>query len=95
MSRMTARVLLASVVVTATACQPKGDTPASGEPVPAEAVAAIDTETIMRHIRVLAADSLMGRAPGSAGEDKTVAYLESEFKALGLKPGNTDGTYIQ
>ena len=95
MSRMTARVLLASVVVSATACQPKGDTPASGEPVPAEAVAVIDTETIMRHIRVLAADSLMGRAPGSAGEDKTVTYLESEFKAIGLKPGNTDGTYIQ
>ena len=94
MPQMTARVLVASVVAVA-ACQPKGDKPAAGEPVPAEAVAAIDTATIMRHIRVLAADSLMGRAPGSAGEDKTVTYLESEFKALGLKPGNTDGTYIQ
>ena len=94
MPRMTARVLVASIVAVA-ACQPKGDQPAAGEPVPAEAVAAIDTATIMRHIRVLAADSLMGRAPGSAGEDKTVTYLESEFKAIGLKPGNTDGTYIQ
>ena len=94
MPRMTARVLVASIVAVA-ACQPKGDQPAAGEPVPPEAVAAIDTATIMRHIRVLAADSLMGRAPGSAGEDKTVTYLESEFKAIGLKPGNTDGTYIQ
>jgi len=49
----------------------------------------------MRHIRVLSNDSLMGRQPGSAGEDKTVAYLESQFKSIGLKPGNTDGTYIQ
>ena len=37
----------------------------------------------------------MGRAPGSAGEEKTVAYLQHEFTALGLKPGNTDGTFIQ
>ena len=65
------------------------------EPVPPEALAAIDTATLMNHIRVLAADSLMGRLPGSAGEEKTVAYLEGQFKALGLKPGNTDGTYIQ
>jgi Zn-dependent M28 family amino/carboxypeptidase len=76
------------------ACQPKGDAAATAA-VPPEAIAAIDTGTVMRHIRVLAADSLMGRLPGTAGEDKTVAYLESEFKALSLKPGNTDGTYIQ
>lgn len=67
----------------------------SNPPVPAEALSAIDTATLMRHIRVLASDSLMGRGPGSVGEDKTIAYLESEFKAMGLKPGNTDGTYIQ
>jgi Zn-dependent M28 family amino/carboxypeptidase len=49
----------------------------------------------MQHVRVLAHDSLLGRQPGSLGEDKTVAYLESQFKALGLAPGNTDGTYVQ
>jgi Zn-dependent M28 family amino/carboxypeptidase len=80
------------------ACQSKTDAlpaAAAAEPVPAEALAAIDTGTLMRHIRVLANDSLMGRQPGSAGEDKTVAYIESQFKSIGLKPGNTDGTYIQ
>jgi len=76
------------------ACQPSGNQK-GGEAVPAEAISSIDTATILRHIRVLAADSLLGRLPGSTGEDKTVAYLESEFKALGLKPGNTDGSYIQ
>ena len=94
MSRPMFRLIL-PVLVAVVACQPAGDKPATGEPVPAEAIAAIDTATIMRHIRVLAADSLMGRQPGSAGEDKAVAYIESEFKAIGLTPGNTDGTYIQ
>jgi Zn-dependent M28 family amino/carboxypeptidase len=44
---------------------------------------------------MLASDEFEGRAPASAGEEKTVAYLEREFRALGLKPGNPDGTYIQ
>jgi Zn-dependent M28 family amino/carboxypeptidase len=68
---------------------------ATADPVPAEAMAAIDTATLMRHIRVLSHDSLMGRQPGSPGEEKSVAYIEHEFKALGLSPGNTDGTYIE
>src|SRR5450759_4598345 len=90
--------LSVTLLVVASACQSKTDAPpatAAAEPVPAEAVAALDTGTLMRHIRVLSNDSLMGRQPGSAGEDKTVAYLESQFKSMGLKPGNTDGTYIQ
>ncbi|MEP7345127.1 MAG: M28 family peptidase, partial [Gemmatimonadaceae bacterium] len=95
MMRPTARILV-SALVALPACQPSVEKPgASGEAVPAEALASIDTATIMRHIRVLAADSLMGRLPGSVGEDKSVAYIESEFKGLGLKPGNTDGSYVQ
>src|SRR5581483_8838433 len=69
--------------------------PGGGPPVPAAALSAMDTATLMQHIRVLSADSLLGRAPGSVGEEKTVRYLEAQFKAIGLKPGNTDGTYIQ
>ena len=94
-------LLLAALV----ACQPSGDSgsdsPAdstsnrSSDPVDSVAIATIDTATLMQHIRVLAADSLLGRAPGSAGEEKTVRYLGSQFRALGLAPGNTDGTYIQ
>ncbi len=86
---------LASVALFA-ACAKSGDAPsASNAPVPPEAIAALDTGALMQHIRVLAADSLMGRAPGTAGEEKTVAYIEGQFKAMRLKPGNTDGTYIQ
>jgi Zn-dependent M28 family amino/carboxypeptidase len=50
---------------------------------------------LLNHIRELSSDSYEGRAPGTEGENKTVAYIESQFRNLGLKPGNTDGTYIQ
>jgi Zn-dependent M28 family amino/carboxypeptidase len=76
------------------ACAPREEAtqPAT---VPAEALAAVDTASLMRHIRDLAHDSMLGRAPGSVGEDRTVAYLEAQFRALGLSPGNTDGSYMQ
>ena len=87
---------LSSALLIAAACT-KADAPAATpyEPVPPEALAAIDTATLMRHIRVLSHDSLLGRQPGSRGEEKTIAYLESEMKAIGFAPGNTDGTYVQ
>lgn len=50
---------------------------------------------ILERTKVLASDDFEGRAPGTAGEDKTVAYLISEFKKLGLQPGNPDGIFVQ
>lgn len=67
----------------------------NADTVPEAALAVLDTATLMRHIRVLADDSLEGRQPGTVGEEKTAAYLEQEFKALGLMPGNPDGTWVQ
>jgi Zn-dependent M28 family amino/carboxypeptidase len=69
----------------------------------AAATAAAQTETrdqeaaarITEHIRVLSSDEFEGRAPGSAGEEKAIAYLQQEFTKLGLQPGNPDGTFIQ
>jgi Zn-dependent M28 family amino/carboxypeptidase len=55
----------------------------------------VDGERMLGHIKVLASDEFEGRAPGTPGEEKTVQYLSGEFQKLGLKPGNTDGTYIQ
>ena len=49
----------------------------------------------MGHIEVLASDKFEGRAPGTAGEEKTVAYLVEQAKKIGLQPGNPDGTYLQ
>jgi Zn-dependent M28 family amino/carboxypeptidase len=62
-------------------------------PMPSTA-AEIRAEDLSAHIQNLASDDFAGRQPGGPGERKTVAYLEQEFKRLGLKPGNGD-SYIQ
>jgi len=59
------------------------------------ALASITSDGILSHIRVLSSDAFEGRGPGTAGEDSSVAYLTAQFKALGLAPGNPDGSYVQ
>lgn len=54
-----------------------------------------DAERLMKNIEVLSSDEFGGRAPGSAGEEKTAAYLTEAFRGYGLRPGNPDGTYVQ
>jgi Zn-dependent M28 family amino/carboxypeptidase len=66
-----------------------------GPPPAKAAVEAITAENLLRHIKVLADDEFEGRAPGSRGEELTVKYISEQFKAVGLKPGNPDGTYVQ
>ena len=61
----------------------------------ADPAPAISPARILAHTKVLASDEFEGRAPGSPGEEKTVAYLVGEFQKLGLAPGNPDGTYLQ
>ncbi len=56
---------------------------------------AITADGILRHTKVLASDEFEGRAPGTAGEERTVAYLQEQCQKLGLKPGNPDGAYVQ
>lgn len=63
--------------------------------IPGDGIAAIDTAMLMHHISVLADDSLLGRAPGTLGEERTIAYVESQFSGMGLKPGNPDGSFVQ
>jgi hypothetical protein len=55
----------------------------------------ITSEGLLRHIKVLASDEFEGRAPGTRGEALTVQYLIEQFKNMGLKAGNPDGTYLQ
>lgn len=54
----------------------------------------ITADEIKGHIAVLANDSLMGRKPFTLGEKKAIAYISSEFKKIGLEPGN-NGSYFQ
>jgi Zn-dependent M28 family amino/carboxypeptidase len=43
------------------------------------------------HVQYLADDQLEGRKAGTPGYDKAVAYVEGQFKAIGLKPAGTQG----
>jgi Zn-dependent M28 family amino/carboxypeptidase len=65
--------------------------------IPPELVSApvIPGDAILQHTRILSSDEYEGRAPGTKGEDLSVAYIEDQFKKAGLMPGNPDGTYIQ
>jgi len=61
----------------------------------AAAQAAITAPGILAHIKALADDSMLGRQPSSLGEDRTIKYISDQFKAIGLEPGNPDGTWFQ
>lgn len=52
----------------------------------ATAAPTLDVPRIMQDIQVLSSDAYEGRAPASAGEEKTVAYLVAQMKAAGLTP---------
>ena len=62
---------------------------------PKGAADTITASDLLKHIKVLASDEFEGRAPGSKGEELSVKYISEQFKALGLKPGNPNGTYSQ
>lgn len=47
---------------------------------------AITSEALMRHVSILAADSMEGRRIGTPGSAKARAYLLREFAAAGLQP---------
>jgi len=47
---------------------------------------AVKAEVLRAHLEFLSSDLLEGRGTGQRGGDLTVAYLEAQCKALGLKP---------
>ncbi|MDP4788782.1 MAG: hypothetical protein NWR64_02255 [Haliea sp.] len=84
---MLIRIFIAACITTAvSAC--------SASKLPTVA-AAVESERLEAMVKVLASDEFEGRAPGTAGEDKTVAYLIDQFEALGVEPGGPDGRWTQ
>jgi Zn-dependent M28 family amino/carboxypeptidase len=56
--------------------------------------ASFSSQQYEKHIATLASNEFEGRMPFSEGEKKTLDYLQNEFKAMGIEPGN--GTsYLQ
>jgi Zn-dependent M28 family amino/carboxypeptidase len=56
---------------------------AAAAPEPAERITAAG---ILEGVEVLAADSMEGRAPGTPGEERAIAYIERRFREIGLEP---------
>lgn len=81
---------LVSVLALTTACQKD----VAVDALPQVEVPALSEATVKDVTRELSLDSYEGRAPGSVGEEKTVAYLIAKFKAAGLEPGN-NGSWTQ
>src|SRR5437764_5117114 len=59
------------------------------------ALDAITPDGLLAHIKVLASDEFEGRSPGTKGEELSVKYITDQFKQIGLKTANPNGTYTQ
>ena len=55
----------------------------------------ISAKNLSDIVKVMASDDFEGRAPGTPGEDKTVAYLIAQMQKIGLEPGGVNGSWTQ
>lgn len=55
----------------------------------------ISEDDLRPHIEVLSSDEFEGREPGTEGERKTTAYLSEQWAKAGLKPGASDGSWLE
>src|SRR6185503_3415758 len=97
---MTLRALSLAALVAAAACSGSkapepAAAPGAADQIPIGQLPDIDGDAVLAHTKKLSSDEFEGRGPGTKGEELTVKYLVDEFTKIGLKPGNTDGTYIQ
>ena len=91
---------LVAAAIALAACNKPADAPAptaQDAPAPATAHAyapEINAADYAERVKALSDDGFGGRAPGSDGEAKTVAWLQAQFEQIGLKPGN-NGSWVQ
>jgi Zn-dependent M28 family amino/carboxypeptidase len=81
------RLLSLFALVLLTAC--------ASAPGQRSAAAQIDPVRMSHMIRTLASDEYEGRAPGTAGEAKTIAYISEQFRLAGLEPAGENGGWTQ
>lgn len=62
---------------------------------PQQAADPAAAERVRADVEFLASDLLEGRDTGSRGYDIAAAHVASQFRAIGLKPGGTDGGWYQ
>lgn len=62
---------------------------------PDVALRAVDADTLLAQITTLSSPAFEGRAPATAGEQRTLDFLVAEFRRLGLVSAHPDGSYLQ
>ncbi|MGB3847774.1 MAG: M28 family metallopeptidase [Sphingopyxis sp.] len=62
--------------------------------IPDVQIPELSLKTLQEVTRELSSDAYEGRAPGTPGEEKTVAYIIKKYEEAGLKPGN-NGKWTQ
>ena len=65
------------------------------DPASPASYAPVDPQRLSDWTRQLGADEMQGRAPGTEGETRTVAWLIAQFRTLGLQPGGANGSWTQ
>ena len=80
--------MLSSLATTALATSLALAFPAHAAPAAKQAAATVKEAPLRAHLAFLSNDVLEGRGTGQRGGDLTVAYLESQAMAVGLKPAN-------
>jgi Zn-dependent M28 family amino/carboxypeptidase len=100
MQRAKKLVVIASLLLLPAACTKRevselGSSGRVGDPELQVALGSFNQARLLEQVRTLASDKYEGRLPGTRGEELTINYLVEEFRTLGLKPGNPDGTYLQ
>jgi Zn-dependent M28 family amino/carboxypeptidase len=102
MRRLSARrILLSTLAALLCACpatpavvEPSDPTqPSASDPAPE--LPTLTIEFLREHTRALSTDELGGRLPGSEGARKTVEYITTNMRSLGLEPGGPDGEWTQ
>jgi Zn-dependent M28 family amino/carboxypeptidase len=83
------------VLIAVAACSNKKKQAATSRERAATMGVMVAPDQLTKHIVYLSSDELGGRGVGSKGEEMTLTYLSEQYAALGLRPGNPDGTYIQ
>ncbi|MGI8706049.1 MAG: M20/M25/M40 family metallo-hydrolase [Sphingomicrobium sp.] len=79
MKRLRSIVVPLALLLSAAAPAPQADGPAA--------------QRVRADVEFLASDLLEGRATGSRGYEIAAAYVASQFRAIGLEPGGTDGSW--
>lgn len=68
---------------------------ATAQDAASDPYAPIDPHKMSDIMRVLASDAFEGRAPGTQGEERTVAWIIDQYQKLGLEPAGDNGGWTQ